>query len=154
MVLEVKNLPANAGDARDAGLIPGLGRSPGGGHGNTPVFLPGESQGRGSLVCMRAPVYGVAQSWTRLMWLSSSSSSRGIWDLSSSTMDLLLSPAVESAQSLNYWTAREAPIYRDIYHGIFLKQRKGYNLNPQIGDWLRNYVSTVLMKNHVTRHVV
>ena len=103
----------------------------------TPVFLPGESQGRGSLVCMRAPVYGVAQSWTRLMWLSSSSSSRGIWDLSSSTMDLLLSPAVESAQSLNYWTAREAPIYRDIYHGIFLKQRKGHKLNPQIGDWLK-----------------
>ena len=30
----VKNLPANAGDLRDAGLIPGLGRSPGGGHGN------------------------------------------------------------------------------------------------------------------------
>ena len=29
----VKNLPANAGDIRDAGLIPGLGRSPGGGHG-------------------------------------------------------------------------------------------------------------------------
>ena len=25
---------ANAGDIRDAGLIPGLGRSPGGGHGN------------------------------------------------------------------------------------------------------------------------
>ena len=34
MVLVVKNLPANAGDVRDAGLIPGLGRSPGGGHGN------------------------------------------------------------------------------------------------------------------------
>ena len=30
----VKNLPANTGDARDAGLIPGLGRSPGGGHGS------------------------------------------------------------------------------------------------------------------------
>ena len=30
----VKNLPANAGDIRDAGLIPGSGRSPGGGHGN------------------------------------------------------------------------------------------------------------------------
>ena len=30
----VKNLPANAGDARDTGLIPGLGRSPGGGHGS------------------------------------------------------------------------------------------------------------------------
>ena len=30
----VKNLPANAGDVRDMGWIPGLGRSPGGGHGN------------------------------------------------------------------------------------------------------------------------
>ena len=30
----VKNLPANAGDARDVGLIPGLGRSPGVGNGN------------------------------------------------------------------------------------------------------------------------
>ena len=30
----VKNSPANAGDRRDCGLIPGLGRSPGGGHGN------------------------------------------------------------------------------------------------------------------------
>ena len=30
----VKNPPANAGDIRDVDLIPGLGRSPGGGHGN------------------------------------------------------------------------------------------------------------------------
>ena len=29
-----KNLPANAGDLRDTGSIPGSGRSPGGGHGN------------------------------------------------------------------------------------------------------------------------
>ena len=34
VALVVKSLPANAGDIRDAGLIPGLGRSPGGGHGN------------------------------------------------------------------------------------------------------------------------
>ena len=34
MVLEVKNPPANAGDIRDTGLIPGLGRCSGGGHGN------------------------------------------------------------------------------------------------------------------------
>ena len=32
MVLVVKNLPANAGDIREAGSIPGSGRSPGGGH--------------------------------------------------------------------------------------------------------------------------
>ena len=34
MVLVVKNLPANAGDVRDAGLIPGSGTCPGGGHSN------------------------------------------------------------------------------------------------------------------------
>ena len=38
----------------------------------TPVFLPGESQGRQSLVGCR--VCGVAQSQTRLKWLSSSNS--------------------------------------------------------------------------------
>ena len=30
----IKNLPANERDARDVGLIPGSGRSPGGGNGN------------------------------------------------------------------------------------------------------------------------
>ena len=30
----VKNQPANTGDTRDAGLIPGLGRSPGEGNGS------------------------------------------------------------------------------------------------------------------------
>ena len=30
----VKNLPVNAGDRRHLGSIPGLGSSPGGGHGN------------------------------------------------------------------------------------------------------------------------
>ena len=30
----IKSLAANAGDTRDSGLIPGLGRSPGGGDGN------------------------------------------------------------------------------------------------------------------------
>ena len=32
-LLEVKNMPVNAGDARDMSLIPGLGRSPEGGNG-------------------------------------------------------------------------------------------------------------------------
>ena len=35
----VKNLPANSGDIRDESLIPGLGISPGGGHGNLLQFL-------------------------------------------------------------------------------------------------------------------
>ena len=34
MALEVKNPPANSGDIRDLGSIPGLGRSPEEGHGN------------------------------------------------------------------------------------------------------------------------
>ena len=34
MMPVVKNLPANAGDVRDTGSIPGLPRSSGGGHGN------------------------------------------------------------------------------------------------------------------------
>ena len=34
VALVVKNLPAKAGDMRDVSLIPGSGRSPGGGHGN------------------------------------------------------------------------------------------------------------------------
>ena len=34
VALVVKNPPANAGNIRDSSSIPGLGRSPGGGHGN------------------------------------------------------------------------------------------------------------------------
>ena len=34
VVLVVKKLASNAGGVRDVGSIPGLGRSPGGGHGN------------------------------------------------------------------------------------------------------------------------
>ena len=47
----IKNLPASAGDAGNVGLIPGLGRSPGGRAWQpTPVFLPEESRGQRSLV--------------------------------------------------------------------------------------------------------
>ena len=34
VMLVVKNLPADAGDIKDAGSVPGWGRSPGGEHGN------------------------------------------------------------------------------------------------------------------------
>ena len=34
----LKHLPANAGDVRDLGSIPGSGRAPGGGHGNPLQF--------------------------------------------------------------------------------------------------------------------
>ena len=68
VVLVVRNSPANAGDMRDSGLIPGLGRSPGGGQGNPLQYS-----------CLRNPmdwgawraiVHGVGKSRTRLKWLS------------------------------------------------------------------------------------
>ena len=38
VALVVKNLPAKAGEASDPDWIPGLGRSPGGGHGHSPQY--------------------------------------------------------------------------------------------------------------------
>ena len=50
VALVVKNPPANAGDLRDMGSIPGWGRSPGEkARQPTPVFLPGESHGQRNL---------------------------------------------------------------------------------------------------------
>ena len=51
MALEVKNLPANAGDARDVGSIAGWGREdpPEKEMDPTPVLLPGETHGQRSL---------------------------------------------------------------------------------------------------------
>ena len=43
----VKNLRANAGDPCS---VPELGRSPGGGHSNSLIFLPGKCHGQRSLV--------------------------------------------------------------------------------------------------------
>ena len=51
----------------------------------TPVFLPGESQGRGSLV---AAVCGITQSRTQLKWLGSSSSKQLVHDSYGSTTRL------------------------------------------------------------------
>ena len=46
----VKNLPANAGDARDAGSIPGWGIPWTSNWQPTPMFSPGEFHGQRSLV--------------------------------------------------------------------------------------------------------
>ena len=58
----IKNPPANAGDARDAGAIPGLGRSPGEGNGNSLQYSCLEnSMDRGA---WWARVHGVAKNRT------------------------------------------------------------------------------------------
>ena len=49
VALVVKNPSANAGDVKDPGLIPGLGRSPGGGNGNLlQYFCLGSPMDRGA----------------------------------------------------------------------------------------------------------
>ena len=68
VALVVKNPPPNAGDIRDVGSIPGLGRSPGGGHGNPLQCSCLENcMDRGA---WWATVQRVTKSWTRLKWLS------------------------------------------------------------------------------------
>ena len=61
-MLVVKNLPANARDVRDMGLIPGSGRSPGEGNGNPLQYSCLENpMDRGA---WQAIVLRVTKSWT------------------------------------------------------------------------------------------
>ena len=62
VALVVKNLPGNAGDVRDAGLISGSGRSPGGGHGNPHQYSCLENPM--DREPWQATVYRGAKSWT------------------------------------------------------------------------------------------
>ena len=60
----VKNLPANAGEIREVVSIPGLGRFPGGGHGNPLQYSYLENPMlRGA---WPAIVHGITKSQTRL----------------------------------------------------------------------------------------
>ena len=62
VVLVVKSSPANAGDIRDVGLVPELGRSPGGGRGNLLQYSCLENpMDRGA---WQAIVHGVTKNWT------------------------------------------------------------------------------------------
>ena len=64
-VTVLKNLPANAGDAPDASLISGPGKSPGGGNDNPLQYTCLENSiNRGA---WQATVHGVAKNWS---WLS------------------------------------------------------------------------------------
>ena len=60
MMLVVKNLPANAGDIRDLGSIPGSRRSPGGGHGNPLQYS-----------CLENPMERGAW-WGTVLWVAES----------------------------------------------------------------------------------
>ena len=62
VALAVKNLPAKAGNVRGACLISGLGKSPGGGHGNSLLYACLENpMDRGA---WWATVHGISKSQT------------------------------------------------------------------------------------------
>ena len=64
VALVVKNPPANAGDIRDVGLIPGSGRSPGGGNDNPLQYsCLGSPMDRGAGQII---VHGLTKNWTQL----------------------------------------------------------------------------------------
>ena len=68
VAIMVKNLPANAEDIRDVGLVLGSGRSLGGGHSN-----PLQNSCLENLMdreAWQAVAYRVTKCWTRLKWLS------------------------------------------------------------------------------------
>ena len=67
VLLVIKNPPANAGDVRDTGSIPGLGKFPGGGQGNPLQYSCLENPvDRGA---WRARARRVTKSWISLKWL-------------------------------------------------------------------------------------
>ena len=81
MELVIKNPPANAGDIRDMGSIPGSGRSPGGGHGSPLQYsrgFPGGSDSKESACNAgdpgltfssgRSPEKGLATHSSILIW--------------------------------------------------------------------------------------
>ena len=67
MVLVVKSLPANTEDIIDSGSIPGLGRSPGGGHGS--LFQDSYLENPMDRGTWRVTVYRVTKGQTRLKQL-------------------------------------------------------------------------------------
>ena len=65
VVVVVKSLPVNIGDIKDMGLIPGWGRSPGGGHGNPLQYSCLENPM--DRAAYQAAVRKVTKSWMQTM---------------------------------------------------------------------------------------
>ena len=86
VALVAKNLPANVGDIRDAGSIPWLGRSTGGGNGNPLQYS-----------CLENPM-GRGAWWTT------------VHVITQSDMTERLSTTAVKSPSPTQWTARELPM--------------------------------------------
>ena len=71
----VNHSPANAGDRRDLGSVPELGKSPGGGHGSSLQYSCLENPMDGGV--WQATVHGVTKSQTRLKPLNTGTNLQG-----------------------------------------------------------------------------
>ena len=80
--------PANAGELRDAALIPGSGRSPGEGHGNPLQYSGLENPLDGG--DWLATVHGVSKSQTRLRDFTGKTITLTRWTFVSKVVPLLL----------------------------------------------------------------
>ena len=107
--LVVKNLPANARDVRDAGSVPGSGRSPRGGH-RKPLqysYLENPMENGASW----AEVRGVTKSQTQLKWLSTAPLCllRHVWLFAAPWTAALQAPLSMGFPRQEYWSGLPFP---------------------------------------------
>ena len=94
----VKNPTAKARDVKDSGSVPGLGRSPGEGHGNPLEYSFLENpMDRGAC---QTTVHRVAQSWTRLKRLRMA---HDTWRTCKFSVAKIKSSLVSEARLQVYW---------------------------------------------------
>ena len=98
--LVVKNLPANAGDSRDSGSIPGSGRSPGGGHGNSLQYSCLENpMDRGAWWATVHRSQSVGHDWSDLAHTFARLPLRFLWPFQ--TLKSIVTPLPSALLSLN-----------------------------------------------------
>ena len=69
-VLVVRKLPANVGDLRDTSSIPGSGRSPGGGHGNSLQYSWASLVTQLERICLQYRILGFKPWVRKIPWRS------------------------------------------------------------------------------------
>ena len=133
VALVVNNPPANAGDVRDMGSIPGLGRSRGGGHGNPLQYSWLENpMDRGA---WRATVHGVAksQTWLKRLSMHTCLTTRQRLLEVTSTLPLRVSPARGLHRIGAQWGWWKDQL--DVYKWRFAR-KKSYQMPSCAWDWL------------------
>ena len=112
VVLAVKNLPASAGDLRDTSSIPGSGRSPGGGHGNSLQYSCLENpMDRGAWQAKSIGLWRIRQDWNNLACtLQNITSSRSGRDNFFPSVILVVNGTVQKACRM---TEESPPLWED-----------------------------------------